>query len=128
MTSRHLSLTLTSAGTGGWHIGSPPDQRMQKTARQQGLDISNGRAAQVQAQDIHTTDLFVAMDNSNKKNLKNILGPEAKIVRLLDFHNGPEREVPDPYYGGDDGFEQVYKLVESGVKGLFDSLEKGNTV
>lgn len=124
---RGLGIAVESAGTGGWHINAPPDRRMQAKAREYGLDISGLRGAQVTAADASRVDLFVAMDRSNQRNLEEILaGHSVRIVRLLEFHAGPENEVPDPYYGGDDGFEHAWQLVASGIRGLLDALEAGS--
>ncbi len=120
---RNLELVIESAGTGGWHVGNPPDRRMQQTAKRQGIDLSSQRAAQLHPTDIERFDLFVVMDRSNHMNAREILGPDADIKLLLDFHDGPETEVPDPYYGGDDGFEQVFQLVSSAMAGLLDRIE-----
>ncbi len=124
---RGLELSVGSAGTGGWHVGDPPDPRMRQTARAHGLSIDDLRAEQVTAADQDRYDLFVAMDQSNFRNLQRIFAdaPQVKIVKLLDFHGGPEQDVPDPYYGGDDGFETVFELVTSGVGGLLDAIESG---
>ena len=120
--SRGLDLVVASAGTGDWHVGEPPDRRMQETAKRFGIDISRQRADNVTPNHVRRFDLFVAMDDSNRRNMQAILGRNTKIVRLLDYHPGPESEVPDPYYGGPEGFDLVYRLVWSGVSGLLDAI------
>ena len=123
LTERGLELEICSAGTGSWHVGEPPDSRMQATAARYGMDIGGLRGAQVDASQHNHVDLFVAMDESNLRNVRSMLGSDVAVVKLLDFHDGPESEVPDPYYGGDAGFENVYRLVTSGVSGLLDKIE-----
>jgi protein-tyrosine phosphatase len=118
------TVTVDSAGTGGWHAGSPPDERATAAARARGV-VLDGRARQVTAADFDRFDLLVAMDASNRRDLE-CLAPNAaarrKVVALREFDplavEAGELEVPDPYYGGDDGFEHVLDVVERACRGL----------
>jgi protein-tyrosine phosphatase len=112
-------IEVQSAGTGGWHAGDPPDARATATARARGITLE-GAARQVTADDFEDFDLLVAMDRDNLRDLQAIAPPgtEDKIRLLLD----EERDVPDPYYGGPGGFEEVLDLVEAGCARLVDDL------
>ncbi|HIV71313.1 MAG TPA: low molecular weight phosphotyrosine protein phosphatase [Candidatus Aquabacterium excrementipullorum] len=123
---------VDSAGTHGYHVGSPPDPRSQEHAALRGYDLSTLRARQVNTMDFRDFDLLVAMDADNLAMLRHncpepFLG--SRLVRLLDFlpghstHAG-KRSVPDPYYGGADGFGHVLDLVESACEGLVDHLRE----
>ena len=106
---------VASAGTGDWHVGNPPDQRSQRAARVRGYDLSAQRAQQVVAPDFNHYDLILAMDLSNLRDLK-ALQPahgNAELDLFLRRFDGVKDEVPDPYYDGEDGFEEVLDLVES---------------
>jgi protein-tyrosine phosphatase len=118
-----------SAGTGAWHAGEAPDARMRRTAAAHGLKYS-GEARQVRLSDFDRFDLILAMDTENRRDLKaQTRKPEqARKIRLLrDFDPaaGRNASVPDPYYGGDDAFEETYAIVEAAVRGLLDALESG---
>jgi len=120
---------VDSAGTSAWHIGEPPDPRMRKTAAKHGVHYNHvGR--QFRRDDFRKFDLILVMDHANYAALL-ALNPDptekAKIHYLREFdpQGGPEAEVPDPYYGGMDGFERVYRIVERSVRGLLDALESG---
>ncbi len=120
---------VDSAGTGGWHAGESPDPRMVRVAARHGLNYS-GRARQVTPQDLQEFDLVVAMDRDNKAVLYSLAQTpqqQAKIHLLRDFdpYGKPNAEVPDPYYGGIDGFEKVYQIVERSCRGMLHSLENG---
>ena len=107
---------MDSAGTHSYHIGAPPDTRSQATALRRGVDLRRLRARQVTATDLVEFDYVLAMDRDNFEHLRVLCqNPELqRRVRLfLDFEPDlPEREVPDPYYGGSGGFERVMDLVE----------------
>jgi protein-tyrosine phosphatase len=110
---------VDSAGTGGWHVGSPPDERSAAAAARRGITLG-GAARRVQRRDFHDYDLLVAMDRSNLADLLDLApDPEAraKVRLLLD-----EADVPDPYYGGADGFDDVLDLVTEACERLLDEV------
>lgn len=112
---------IDSAGTGAWHAGSPPDPRSIQIAAQNGIDIGGQRARQVAARDFHHFGTIVAMDRDNLSALKSrATGDGARLRLLLEQ---PDRDVPDPYYGGPDGFEQVFRMVQAGCQDLLATLE-----
>ncbi len=116
-----LSLVVDSAGTAGYHIGDPPDPRSQAAGRARGYDLSALRARQVGPADFHHFDLLLAMDETNLAALRerSPAGARSRVQRFLDYAPGSgHREVPDPYYGGPAGFEQVLDLAEQGARGL----------
>ncbi|RMF50729.1 MAG: low molecular weight phosphotyrosine protein phosphatase [Anaerolineae bacterium] len=118
---------VDSAGTGSWHVGEPPDPRMVRVAARHGLRY-DGRARQFTRQDFERFDLIIAMDGDNRAHLlsKARTAEQADKVHLLrefDPHGGANAPVPDPYYGGQDGFEEVYRIVERSCQGLLSHLE-----
>jgi protein-tyrosine phosphatase len=119
------AIDIDSAGTGGWHVGDPPDPRAQATAAQRGYALEHLRARQVAADDFTRFDYLLAMDRSNLGELQRraATGANASISLFLDY--APTlaiREVPDPYYGGDQGFEQVLDMIEAASEGLLAEL------
>lgn len=114
------SLTIDSAGTGDWHIGHPPDERATETAKQRGYDLSPLRARQVQPDDFYSFDLILAMDRSNLRNLKKVAPADAtaQIELFLPYGNSSTQEVPDPYFGGKDGFTHVLDLIENASENI----------
>ena len=122
-----LRIEVDSAGTAGYHIGEPPDSRSQEAARRRGYDMSPLRARIVEPEDFELFDLILAMDENNLSALrKHAPAAYRERVRLfLEF--APESgmaEVPDPYYGGPTGFEQVLDLVEEAARGLLLHLRE----
>lgn len=116
-----------SAGTHAYHVGEQPDHRAQSTARNRGIDLSDLRARKAIASDFNSFDYVLAMDHDNYQILKNICpkGHEDKLKMFLEFSTDfTEKEVPDPYYGGDQGFEYVFDMVESASKGLLQQILK----
>jgi protein-tyrosine phosphatase len=110
-----------SAGTSSYHIGSPPDRRMTEAARQRNIPM-RGRARQFEYSDFEEFDLILAMDRDNYSNILS-LDPKGKyrdkVKLMLDFcTHYSEREVPDPYYGGAEGFNHVLDLLEDACEGL----------
>ena len=127
LAQRHLThrFAVDSAGTGDWHVGSPPDRRAQLAAASRGFDISTLSARQVRQADFEDFDYVVAMDRNNQRDLALLAGTvHAHKVRLLmEFAGLPgEDEVPDPYYGGDSGFDRVIDLIEAASDGLIEHL------
>ena len=114
-----LDWQIDSAGTGAWHTGEPPDPRMIQTAAARGIDLTALRARQALPEDFYRFDHIFAMDHRNHADLEDIC-PEAATARLHLFLETDE--VPDPYYGGDQGFEQVLDLIETRMEQLFRTL------
>ncbi len=106
---------VASAGTGEWHIGKAPDKRSQQAALRRGYDLSAQRAQQVSRADFARYDLILAMDQSNLRNLKAMQSAQGKadLDLFLRRYDSVVDEVPDPYYDGEQGFEQVLDLIEA---------------
>ncbi|HEY8265869.1 MAG TPA: low molecular weight protein-tyrosine-phosphatase [Steroidobacteraceae bacterium] len=123
--ARALELELDSAGTHGYHTGDPPDERSIATARRRGIDMSDLRARVVESADFERFDLVLAMDEAVYDHLRRV-APEGRADRVrLFLEFAPQlgrRDVPDPYYGGAAGFEDVLDLVEEGARGLLAAL------
>ena len=118
-------LELDSAGTHSYHEGEPPDQRARHVAASHGYDISALRARCVRVQDFSRFDLVLAMDRQNLESLRRACPAEyqPKLRLFLDYAEGLAiDEVPDPYYGGSEGFEAVLVLCEQAAQGLLKSL------
>lgn len=118
---------VDSAGTGSWHVGESPDHRAMRTAATHGVTLG-GHARQVQPEDFKRFDYIVAMDRSNLAHLQEYqesLGGEAALHLLREFDplGIPGAEVPDPYYGGPDGFEEVYEMVERSCRHLLRHIK-----
>ena len=116
---------IDSAGTLDYHAGEAPDLRAQETGRRRGIDLSRQRARQVRLEDYERFHYVVAMDRQNARYLEKQC-PKRHRHRLhlmMDFAaSRSEREVPDPYYGGDDGFDRVFDLVTEAAQGLLDTI------
>ncbi len=121
------AVEVDSAGTGDWHVGDPPDRRATAAAQARGI-VLEGAARQVARADFDDFDLILAADRRNLRDLRALLPPDAraKVHLLREFdpasEGAPDLDVPDPYYGGDDGFEHVLDLVEAACRGLLDDL------
>ncbi|MBS1269282.1 MAG: Low molecular weight protein-tyrosine-phosphatase YfkJ [Gammaproteobacteria bacterium] len=117
---------VDSAGTHAYHVGAPPDQRAREAALRRGIDLSAIRGRQAEPSDILEFDLALAMDRENYENLITIAGGHAHKVRLfMEFSDRfEENEVPDPYYGGPNGFEQVLDMIEDASEGLIRELRR----
>jgi protein-tyrosine phosphatase len=122
-------VSIDSAGTGSWHVGSPPDERSAAAAEARGI-VLDGAARQVTPADFDRFDLLLAMDSSNRRDLLRLARDEddrAKVRMLREFD--PEAaaagdlDVPDPYYGGEQGFEHVLDVVERACRGLLEHVE-----
>jgi protein-tyrosine phosphatase len=116
---------VDSAGTGRWHVGSPPDERALSAASLRGLDIRAQRARQVRPGDCENFDYILTMDEENYRIVASLCRGSAVVRPFLDFAtDSPEREVPDPYYSGPQGFDHVLDLVEEASKGLLEDLRE----
>jgi low molecular weight protein-tyrosine phosphatase len=120
-------VTIASAGTQGYHEGEPPDERSQAAALNRAVDISAQRARKVRRADFQDFDLILAMDRSHYRALRGMAPPSAaERVRLfLDY--APDlglKDVPDPYYGGPDGFEDVLDMIETAAEALLEDVRK----
>jgi len=118
-------IEIDSAGTHAYHVGSQPDERAQQAARRRGIDMSGLRGRRVDEGDFYIFDYVLAMDQSNEYNLREVSPPgeEHKIKLFLDFApDRDENEVPDPYYGGHSGFENVLDLIEDASEGLLTDI------
>jgi protein-tyrosine phosphatase len=125
---------VDSAGTGGYHVGAPPDERATEAARRRSI-VLDGQARKFAAVDFDEFDLILAMDEENRRDLLD-LAPDDRArakIRLLrefdpDSDGGTDLGVPDPYYGGDEGFEHVLDLVEAATRGLVEELRASGRV
>jgi protein-tyrosine phosphatase len=123
-----LDLDVRSAGTGGWHVGAPPDERMTRAAAEDRLEL-RGAAAKVTAADLVEATLVLAMDRSNLADLERLAddaGVEAEIrlFREFDPEADGDLDVPDPYYGGPDGFAEVVRMVRRTAGEVVAHLER----
>jgi protein-tyrosine phosphatase len=120
-------IEVDSAGTHEYHVGEPPDRRAQASAMKRGIDLSVQRARRVEKNDFERFDYVLAMDEDNYGCLV-ALCPEvhqAKLKLLMDYAPGlKQTEVPDPYYGGNNGFERVLDMVEHAAQGLLADIRK----
>lgn len=115
---------IDSAGTHAYHVGEPPDRRSIEAAARRGIDLTTIRARKVTAQDFEHFDLVLAMDADNHERLL-VLASDThagKVRLFLEYGASGRREVPDPYYGGANGFEDVLDLVEEAAEGLLNEL------
>ena len=118
---------VDSAGTGGWHVGNPADRRMQAAASRRGIELPS-RARQISLDDLSTFDLVLTMDDENFRAVKGLaheagVRATAEIRPMLSYsQRSSETEVPDPYYGGDAGFDHVLDLLEDACEALLDEL------
>ncbi len=118
---------IDSAGTHAYHVGEQPDQRAQQTAHSRGIDLSQQSARKVRNDDFSQFDYVLAMDNDNHAILARMCPPDKDecLSLFLDFaESRQESEVPDPYYGGPQGFEHVFDLVEDASRGLLEDIRK----
>jgi protein-tyrosine phosphatase len=118
-------VAVDSAGTGAWHVGEPPDERAARSAAARGLDISGQRARQLEAGDCERFDYVLTMDEENYRAVSELCPGSAVVRPFLDFaHSTPEREVPDPYFGGPDGFEKALDLAAEASEGLVEDIRR----
>ena len=118
---------VDSAGTGSWHVGNLPDKRMQTTALSRGIALTS-RARQIKEKDLHEFDHILVMDKDNLNAVKSLIKDhtypiKSKIKLILSYSKKSQLdEVPDPYYGGQNGFENVLDLLDDAIDELIDSL------
>jgi protein-tyrosine phosphatase len=122
---------VDSAGTGDWHVGNPPDERATAAAARRGIALE-GAARQVRGADFERYDLLLAADRRNLAHLRALAPDEesrAKVRLLREFDprsaGAPDLDVPDPYYGGADGFDDVLDLVDAACRGLLEEIRRG---
>ncbi len=117
---------VESAGTGGWHVGSPPDPRSVAVARLHGLDITDQRGKKFSPYDFEIYDHIFVMDNSNYRDVVHQAQSDSekqKVQLILDeLFPGENVDVPDPYYGGDQGFENVYQMLDEACENIVRRL------
>lgn len=117
---------ISSAGTSNYHIGKKPDKRSIQTARDHGIDITNQRATQFTVTDFDLYDIIYAMDNSNYQNIIKLSrnSGDSKKVKLIlnELHPNENLDVPDPYYGGDQGFKNVFEMLDKACDQLIQEL------
>ena len=118
---------VDSAGTGGWHVGNLPDSRMRETALSRGIELTS-RSRKIEESDLYEFDHILVMDNDNLNAVKSLIRDykndvNSKIKLILSYSkNSKLEEVPDPYYGGQNGFDNVMDLLNDAMDGLIDSL------
>jgi len=119
---------VDSAGTGSWHVGNLPDQRMRKTALSRGIELTS-RARQIEENDLYEFDHILVMDKDNLHGVKSLIRDKqdlvnSKIKLILSYSKDSQLdEVPDPYYGGQNGFDKVLDLLDNAIDGLIDSIK-----
>jgi protein-tyrosine phosphatase len=114
---------IDSAGTGGWHVGAPPDARASEAARRRGTTLSGAARRFDPAVDFERFDVILAMDADNRRDLL-ALAPDGEARAKVRMFRAGDQDVPDPYYGGDDGFEHVLDLAEEAALSLVDELRR----
>lgn len=128
---RDLPIEVDSAGTGSWHVGAPPDPRSAQAAQARGI-VLEGAARQVAPEDFTAFNMVLAMDSENLRNLEAMRPVDATaelaLLRAYDPAGAGDLDVPDPYYGGESGFDDVVDLVDAACRGLLDQLRERGTV
>ncbi len=124
------AILVDSAGTGSWHVGEAPDRRSQAVGHRRGIPL-RGQARQFSRADFARFDYVMAIDREIQAELHDLApDPEARakihLLRAFDPSSPPEADVPDPYYGGPEGFEHVFDLCEASCRGLLDHLRKNH--
>lgn len=117
---------VDSCGIAAWHVGKAPDPRTREAALRRGVDLGSLRARQLSADDFFRFDYLLAMDQANLAALheQRPVGCPAHVGLFLDFGDHAEREVPDPYYGGEQGFDEVLDLVDAASRGLVEEIRQ----
>ncbi len=123
-----LDVVVDSAGTGDWHVGHLPDARMLETAKRNGVPIDELRGRQFKVEDFDNFDRIIVMDKSNFDNVRKLSRDEKdtqKIEMFLDLtHPGKDLEVPDPYFGGEEGFQDVFNMLDAGTDVILKELKE----
>ena len=125
----NLKIRVDSAGTSGWHVGSKPDQRSIDVAKKFNIDISDQRARKFTTYDFKEYDKIYVMDTSNYKELFRLCSNEKecyKIELILDDENQEKISVPDPYYGQEDGFIKIYKLLDEACQNIINKIDSND--
>ena len=121
-----MQLQIDSAGTNRYHTGEPPDPRAQKAMKKYGIDICDLRARTIEPEDFNKFDLLLVMDRSNLRDVLKLAPNDElkKKVKLLMDHvpDHALREVPDPYYGGDEGFDRVYEMLVEACNAVLEDI------
>lgn len=122
-----LDVVVDSAGTGDWHVGKAPDSRMRETAKKNKYSIDNLRARQFSVEDFDEFDHIYVMDKSNYNNVIKLARNEEdkqKVMLILNLlHPGRDLEVPDPYYGGDQGFQEVFEMLDEATNRILEEIK-----
>jgi protein-tyrosine phosphatase len=122
------SIIVDSAGTGSWHVGESPDPRSIAIAKENGIDITDQRGRQFKASDLDTYDFIYAMDNSNHKDILALAKTSAQMqkVKLIlnEIYPSENLSVPDPYYGGDQGFKRVFDMLDAACDKIVENLNR----
>ena len=125
-----LAVEVDSAGTGDWHVGQAPDERMRATAKSNGLSIDELRGRQFVQEDFDLFDRIFVMDQSNYENVIKLARNDEDITKVDLFlnlsHPGEDKEVPDPYFGGEEGFQHVYDLIDDATDRLINEFKSNN--
>ncbi len=126
ITQYNLNWQVDSAGTGAWHAGEKPDRRSIATALERGIDITQQRARQLRTEDFDTFDHILVMDASNYQNVTQLANSDAhrdKVALIMNYANpGMNQQVPDPYYGGDNGFEVVFDMLDEACEAFIKNV------
>lgn len=128
-------LLVDSCGTGDWHVGKPPHHESQNLARSFGIDISSQRARRLSIKDRDDFSLLIAMDRQNQRDIRSVLGNDVVVHCLREFDlerrvlQAPsldvrDLDVPDPYFGGVDGFLEVYQIIERSMEHLIEYIRR----
>lgn len=125
--TENISFEIDSCGTGGWHAGEMPDPRARAYMKQRGISIDHLRARQINSADLDNFDHILVMDKSNLQNVLAMCKNDAqrnKVKLMLDYWpESPTQEVPDPYYGGDEGFADVFNLIHNAAVNFVNTLK-----
>jgi protein-tyrosine phosphatase len=122
-----LDVEVDSAGTGDWHVGKAPDDRMRETGKQFGVPIDHLRGRQFETADFQRFDRIYVMDKNNYKNVISLASSQEdrkKVELILNVsHPGKDLEVPDPYFGGDEGFKNVFELLDAATDIIIEEIK-----